>query len=195
MSEENNDQQQQQKSQEQQLQDLNFSINDILSHNHDVDDSSFQSIVQTLSNNSNEQHTPSYAHLPAELQDLLSNEADDLLSPQGSNSDASLLTNDMHLWNQQAFISSPVVNPSPSSALSTPPIQPQQPQTPTPPIPIASTPTSTTATTTPVGTPASTSAPGKRRRRKKYIYTLSSSLTTNIHIFIYSYSFFYYAFG
>ncbi|KAI9360591.1 hypothetical protein BD770DRAFT_384432 [Pilaira anomala] len=150
MSDDNDKQQQQQQqnAQEQQFQDLNFSINDILSHNHDVNDSSFQSIVQTLSNTSNEHITPSYAHLPAELQDLLSNETDDLLSPQGSTSDASMLTNDIHLWSQPSFISSPVLN-QPSPALSTPPILPppqQHQQTPPPPPPPSSSASSTPQT-------------------------------------------------
>jgi hypothetical protein len=124
-----NDQKPQQQQQQQQLnaQDLNFSLNDILSHNHhDVNDSSFQSIVQTLSN-TNEHITPSYAHLPAELQDLFSNETDDLLSTQDSHSDASLLHGDMaHMWQQQPFLnannkpvsSSPVQQPPSSSTSS-----------------------------------------------------------------------------
>lgn len=88
-------------------QNLSFSINDILSNNHDVNDSSFQSIVQTLSNDNNNEHiTPSYAHLPAELQDLFnSNETDDLLSEQGgSAADASILQGDM--WSQTPIDSS-----------------------------------------------------------------------------------------
>lgn len=112
-------------------QDLNFSLNDILSNNHDVNDSSFQSIVQTLSNNNNGEHiTPSYEHLPAELQDLFNtNETDDLLSVQGNNhSDASsVLQGDMaHIWHRpdmqpsQPFISSPSVPPvTPSPPIST----------------------------------------------------------------------------
>lgn len=122
MSEGEGSNEQEQQEQQHLVQDLNFSINDILSHNHDVNDSSFQSIVQTLSNNNNEQHiTPSYAHLPAELQDLFSNETDDLLSPQGSNSDASILQADMSMWNQQPYMSSPL-NASPASNVSTPPV-------------------------------------------------------------------------
>jgi hypothetical protein len=72
-------------------QDLNFSFNDILSNNHDVNDFSFQSIVQTLSNNNNGEHiTPSYEHLPAELQDLFNtNETDDLLSVHRTDMQAS----------------------------------------------------------------------------------------------------------
>lgn len=151
-SNEKNPQQKQQQQQQQQnhlvSQDLNFSLNDILSNNHhDVNDSSFQSIVQTLSNNNNDQHiTPSYAHLPAELQDLLSNETDDLLSTPGSNSDASsLLHGDMtHLWNQQTqqqnFMSSPQsTKPSPASNttsnISTPKMSTSTPQHQTPPPP------------------------------------------------------------
>lgn len=113
-------------------QDLNFSLNDILSNNHDVNDSSFQSIVQTLSNNNNGEHiTPSYEHLPAELQDLFNtNETDDLLSVQGNNhSDASsVLPADMaHIWQpSQPFIASPQtpdvppITPSPPTTSSSP---------------------------------------------------------------------------
>jgi hypothetical protein len=111
-------------------QNLSFSINDILSNNHDVNDSSFQSIVQTLSNNNNNDNiTPSYAHLPVELQDLFnSNETDDLLSEQGT-ADASMLGSDM--WSgtpissqlsSQPFMSSPNIQltPSPKSIQSSP---------------------------------------------------------------------------
>ncbi|GAN04832.1 hypothetical protein MAM1_0074d04297 [Mucor ambiguus] len=120
---------QQQQQQQAQLvhQDLNFSINDILSNNHDVNDSSFQSIVQTLSNNNNDEHiSPSYAHLPAELQDLFNtNETDDLLSVQGTNSDASILQGNMStIWDRPSA--------SPSFMQSSP----QQPMTPTPPVPV-----------------------------------------------------------
>ncbi|CEP10187.1 hypothetical protein [Parasitella parasitica] len=116
-------------------QNLNFSINDILSNNHDVNDSSFQSIVQTLSNNSNQEHiTPSYAHLPAELQNIFNtNETDDLLAVQGTNSDASILQGNMSsIWDRpvtsQSFLqssphqsSSVLITPSPPVAnVSTP---------------------------------------------------------------------------
>ncbi|KAI7907815.1 transcription initiation factor TFIID component TAF4 family-domain-containing protein [Cokeromyces recurvatus] len=98
-------------------QELNFSINDIFNNNHDVNDSSFQSIVQTLSNNNNEEHiTPSYAHLPAELQDLFNtNETDDLLSVQGNHTDASLLQGDIAtIWNNRSNLSTsqPFIQPN-----------------------------------------------------------------------------------
>ncbi|KAI9483491.1 MAG: transcription initiation factor TFIID component TAF4 family-domain-containing protein [Benjaminiella poitrasii] len=124
-------------------QELNFSINDIFNNNHDVNDSSFQSIVQTLSNNNNEEHiTPSYAHLPAELQDLFNtNETDDLLSVQANHSDASLLQEDIAtIWNNRSnlptsqpfiqqennntlAISSPASATVPNSSSITPSIQ------------------------------------------------------------------------
>lgn len=65
---------------------LNFSINDILNGSTDVNDSSFQSIVQTLSDTNNDPNiTPSFANLPAELQDFFSaSDTDDLLSSQHS---------------------------------------------------------------------------------------------------------------
>ncbi|KAI8974978.1 hypothetical protein BDB01DRAFT_805584 [Pilobolus umbonatus] len=118
---------------------LNFSINDILNSDHDVNDSSLQSIVQTLSN-SNDDITPSYAHLPAELQDLFNvNETEDLLSSQGDAADASI--HDMasiwgrpDLYPQQPFmLSSSLSTSNLSSNNSTSqlslPIQQQLPQT------------------------------------------------------------------
>ncbi|KAI8975698.1 transcription initiation factor TFIID component TAF4 family-domain-containing protein [Mycotypha africana] len=91
--------------------DLNFNINDILSSNHEVNvnDSSFQSIVQTLSNSSAGNIQPSYAHLPAELRDLFSTtETDDLLSAQVNAEDASLLQGDMAaLWGRSDSSSQP----------------------------------------------------------------------------------------
>lgn len=150
-------QQQQQHQQQQQAQlvhqDLNFSINDILSNNRDVNDSSFQSIVQTLSNSNNEEHiAPSYAHLPAELQDLFnSNETDDLLSVQGTDSDASILQGNMSaIWDRPGA--------SPSFLQSSP----QQPMTPTLPAPMKRNSTDspimpTTTAAVSVSTPSSTS--------------------------------------
>ena len=146
-------QQQQQQQQQAQLvhQGLNFSINDILSNNHDVNDSSFQSIVQTLSNNNNEEHiAPSYAHLPAELQDLFNtNETDDLLSVQGTNSDASILQGNMsNIWDRPAT--------SQSFLQSSPQQQSSVPITSSSPVSIvhttiaASTPSATTTTNIPV---------------------------------------------
>lgn len=131
MSEKGSNEQEQQP-QQHSVQELNFSLNDILSQDHDVNDSSFQSIVQTLSNNNNstDHVTPSYAHLPAELQDLFSNETDDLLSPQGSHSDASMLQADM-MW-QQPYMSSPLSTPSVSAP--TPPIVSVTPTPPPPPV-------------------------------------------------------------
>lgn len=132
-------------------QDLNFSINEILSNNHDVNDSSFQSIVQTLSNNNNEEHiAPSYAHLPAELQDLFNtNETDDLLSVQGTNSDASILQGNIsNIWDRPAT--------SQSFLQSSPQQQSSVPITPSSPVSIvnttaaASTPSTTATTSTPI---------------------------------------------
>lgn len=148
-------QQQQQQQQQAQLvhQNLNFSINDILSNNHDVNDSSFQSIVQTLSNNNNEEHiAPSYAHLPAELQDLFNtNETDDLLSVQGTNSDASILQGNMtNIWDRPAT--------SQSFLQSSPQQQSSVPITPSSPVSIVNTTTaaSTPSITTTTATPATT---------------------------------------
>lgn len=154
--------QQQQQQQQAQLvhQNLNFSINDILSNNHDVNDSSFQSIVQTLSNNNNEEHiAPSYAHLPAELQDLFNtNETDDLLSVQGTNSDASILQGNMtNIWDRPAT--------SQSFLQSSPQQQSSVPITPSSPVSIvntttaASTPSITTTTATTANTPVIQSSP------------------------------------
>lgn len=153
---------QQQQQQQAQLvhQNLNFSINDILSNNHDVNDSSFQSIVQTLSNNNNEEHiAPSYAHLPAELQDLFNtNETDDLLSVQGTNSDASILQGNMtNIWDRPAT--------SQSFLQSSPQQQSSVPITPSSPVSIvntttaASTPSITTTTATTANTPVIQSSP------------------------------------
>ncbi|KAI8881373.1 hypothetical protein K501DRAFT_334726, partial [Backusella circina FSU 941] len=110
-------------------QELNFSINDILNQNHDENDSSFQSIVQTLSNNNGEDNTQSnYNNLPAELQQLFnSSSTEELLSPQNSNTDASML----QMWNRQPDLLGPQPSfmSSPQTATnSTPPSQQSQAQ-------------------------------------------------------------------
>jgi hypothetical protein len=81
-------------------QELNFSISDILSQNHDENDSSFQSIVQTLSNNNGEDSALSNcSNLPPVLQQFFdSSSTEELLSPQNSNTDASML----QMWNRQS---------------------------------------------------------------------------------------------
>ncbi|KAG0173261.1 hypothetical protein DFQ28_011172 [Apophysomyces sp. BC1034] len=93
-----------------QVQDLNFSIQDILSDHGPLasNDSSFQSIVQTITN---EEHDPqSFAHLPAELQQLFgSNATEDLLAPASSaGPDASIALSQEHvgdivqMWSTEA---------------------------------------------------------------------------------------------
>ncbi|CEJ05069.1 hypothetical protein RMCBS344292_19017 [Rhizopus microsporus] len=105
----NGQQQQQQQQQPQNLgpEDLNFSINDILNGNSVVNDSSFQTIVQTFSDTSNNQDMmPSFAHLPAELQDFFSSsETDDLLSTQNASLPHDLLFNADHT---QPFVQQPL---------------------------------------------------------------------------------------
>ncbi|KAI7869026.1 transcription initiation factor TFIID component TAF4 family-domain-containing protein [Spinellus fusiger] len=89
------------------VQDLNFNIQDILDHHGPLsNDQSFQSIVETINNH--EGHGQSYAHLPAELQHLFSSNAtEDLLAPQSSSSDASMLSHHnvdaiVNMWNPKA---------------------------------------------------------------------------------------------
>ncbi|KAI9282297.1 transcription initiation factor TFIID component TAF4 family-domain-containing protein [Sporodiniella umbellata] len=69
--------------------ELNFSINDILNGSADINDSSFQSIVQTLSETNHDPSvTSSFANLPTELQDFFSaSDTDDLLSTQHNTHD------------------------------------------------------------------------------------------------------------
>ncbi|PHZ11388.1 uncharacterized protein RHIMIDRAFT_238821 [Rhizopus microsporus ATCC 52813] len=105
----NGQQQQHHQQQPQNLgpEDLNFSINDILNGNSVVNDSSFQTIVQTFSDTSNNQDMmPSFAHLPAELQDFFSSsETDDLLSTQNASIPHDLLFNADHT---QPFVQQPL---------------------------------------------------------------------------------------
>jgi hypothetical protein len=125
-------------------QELNFSINDILSQNHDENDSSFQSIVQTLSNNNGEDSTLSNCNnLPPVLQQFFdSSSTEELLSPQNSNTDASML----QMWNRQSdllgaqssFLSSS--QNSNNSASSSLPPTPHQSQSQTQAVSSASTP-------------------------------------------------------
>ncbi|KAF7727271.1 hypothetical protein EC973_007787 [Apophysomyces ossiformis] len=134
-----------------QVQDLNFSIQDILSDHGPLasNDSSFQSIVQTITN---EEHDPqSFAQLPAELQHLFSSNAtEDLLAPASSaGPDASIALSQEHvgeivqMWSTEKHTQNNAATPVSSSNDNT------------------SVPLATTATnTTPMTVPSAASSPG-----------------------------------
>ncbi|KAG0766380.1 hypothetical protein G6F57_004084 [Rhizopus arrhizus] len=126
-----NEQQQQQKLVPE---DLDFSLNDIL--NGSTENASFQSIVQGFPDTGHDPNIapPSFAHLPAELQDFFSaSETDDLLSNQHA---------DILFESQPPFIQQPaamrlqpnvISNNSPLIANLTPP-PPQSPIVNQPPV-------------------------------------------------------------